>query len=72
MPRYPHRDKDGPWWECPEICHWWVRENGDVFEARHKGGYIADVTAPSLYLLAVFTWDAQIRHVLRQREASAA
>lgn len=57
-----HKDADGPWWEYPEIPWWWVRQNGDVYEARHKPGYLTDVTASSLYLLAIFTWQAQFRH----------
>lgn len=78
VPAPAYKDADGPWWEIPEIAHWWVRprewicDGEDGFEARHKHGYLADVTAPSMYLLAIFTWQAQMRHVLRQREASAA
>lgn len=72
IPAPAHTDADGPWWDAEEMSHWWVRENGKRFEARHKHGYLADVTAPSLYLLAVFTWQAQMRHVWRQRETSAA
>lgn len=78
VPAPAHKDTDGPWWESPDIAHWWVRprewirDGEDGYEARHKYGYLDDVTAPSLYLLAIFTWQAQFCHVRRQREASAA
>lgn len=78
VPAPAYKDADGPWWENSEIAHWWVRPRDWVhegeagYEARHRHGYIDDVAAPSMYLLAIFTWQAQIRHVLRQRETSAA
>lgn len=64
----PHVDEDGPWWEEPAIPHWWVRERDGVCEARHKHGYLADVTARNSYLLAVFTLQAQMQYVAQRRE----
>lgn len=77
VPAPAYKDEDGPWWHVEEIAHWWVRPREwidpdlDGFEARHQHGYLADVTAPSMYLLAIFTWQSQFRYATRQREASA-
>lgn len=74
IPTPAHTDEGGPWWEIPEIAHWWIRPREwidpdlDGFEARHKHGYLTDVTAPSMYLLAVFTFHAQMLYVRQQRE----
>lgn len=81
VPAPAYKDADGPWWGIPEIAHWWVRprewirEGEDGFEARHKHGYLPDVHARSMYLLAVFTMQRQMLYVRQQREqreASAA
>lgn len=63
-----YTDADGPWWEDPAFPHWWIRQNGDVCQARHKHGYLDDVTARNAYLLAVFTLQAQMLYVARRRE----
>jgi len=65
-------DATGPWWQSPDIPYWWVRplhwiyEDGDGYEAKHQDGYLADVRAPSMYLLAVFTKQRQFAYVLHQ------
>lgn len=49
-----HIDSDGPWWAVTGLEHWWVRQRDDGrWEARHRHGYLADVEAPNLYVLAV-------------------
>lgn len=69
IPAPAHRDRSGPWWESPDIAHWWVRprwwidDDTEGYEARHQDGHLPDVTAPSLYLLGVFTQHRFMRYV---------